>query len=358
MNQNRRQQSQRGTMLIAFGIAAVVLAGLSALAVDVVVAYVVKANLTDSVDAALLSAARVSATERDQVASNVFQANFPQDSMMASSMSHSPVQFDGATNTLTMTATATSPTYFMRVFGHPELPVNAVATVGLPSAAPPPELLVVDEDAIDTGVSSLQTHCGTDITKCINDDLADLNVRTLLFTRPAGSTYAPASDIILPTGQIGDEGLFKFGSSAPCSWDVSLDCQVSNQNGAEFTLEQYILTEGNASNESNLDKVRDVFPLRTDEIEDLVGKTVCAVVYGSDISVDFYQHHASLKGATTGLTAFHVTALAGSGGSSSSLPNIQVNLLDPVDVASTCSAAAAGHGSGPGPVAMTPFLVR
>ncbi len=192
-------------------------------------------------------------------------------------------------------------------------------------------LLVIDEDSIDNGtpaiaqISAAPTHCGNDSPSvCVNDDIANPGVRTLLFTR--GRDVTPLGGLTLPTGQTGDAGLFKFTKADP---------QRSQQNGATFTKAEFITATGAASNENNLDKVEGVKPLDAADINGLAGKTVCAVVYDSDISVDLPANYASLKGANLGLTSFRVTAV-GADPSGSPLPPITVELLPSADVMAAC----------------------
>ena len=140
------------------------------------------------------------------------------------------------------------------------------------------------------------------------------------------------SGLVLPTGEVGDEGLFKFTNPDP---------QSSEQDDSiAFTLQEFIFAAGDAADENNLDKINGVVPLSEADIVALVGQTVCAVVYDSDVSADVPAGFASLKGATLGLTAFTVTAVGpGPDGSDKSLPVITVDLLPSTDVVSTCQRA-------------------
>lgn len=69
---------------------------------------------------------------------------------------------------------------------------------------------------------------------------------------------------------------------------------------------------------------------------DCEGKTVCAVVYDSDISRNTDPPFGSLKGATLGLTAFRVTAVNPHPARGSYLPLITVDLLPSADVQGAC----------------------
>jgi hypothetical protein len=203
--------------------------------------------------------------------------------------------------------------------------------------------LLIDEDAIDNGTKSIEEisfgepYCGEgNPDVCVNDDIANPGVRDFLFTR--GRNITPYSGLVLPTGQVGDEGLFTF---------TSPDLQVSLQNGAEFTIMEFIEASGAAEDENNLDKIEGVVPLRHAEIYALEGYTVCAVVYDSDISVDVPAGFASLKGATMGLTAFDVTAVNENPLGGSYLPLITVDLLPSSDVQSVCGKIGGGHEEPP-----------
>ena len=97
----------------------------------------------------------------------------------------------------------------------------------------------------------------------------------------------------------------------------------------------------NAADENNLDKINGVAPLDTNaKITALLGRTFCALVYDSDISVDVSDGYGSLKGATHGLIAFTVTGI-GADPDGSVLPSIVVDLVDSDDVQRVCDAVAA-----------------
>jgi len=176
-------------------------------------------------------------------------------------------------------------------------------------------------------ISNASPFCGGgNVATCINDDIAGLGQRTLLFTR--GINITPYSGLILNSGQIGDEGFFRFTKPDP---------QTSLQNGAQFTMRHFVESTCAAADENNLDKIDGVVPMRND-LYDLAGKTVCAVAYDS---VDFANGFASLKGATLGLTAFTVTAVNPHPDGGSYLPRLTIDLLPSAEVASTCGSAVA-----------------
>jgi len=316
---------------MAAGILAFTAAG--GLAVDSVLVMMVRSRLQSAVDGALMAGVRAPSDARSSTASSVFAANFPTGYLLTSSRSVSPLSNSG--NVYSMTGTAVLPTFFMGLVNRNSLTVNATASVTLVPASDPVEMILIDEDTIDNGLSVIQTLSGNPVkcgnsnsARCVNDDIANLYVRTQLFTR--GLNILPYSPLTLPTGQTGDEGLFRFTSPDP---------QTSQQNGATFTMAELLTATGAASNENNLDKIDDVFPMRTTEIQGMAGKKFCALVYDSDVSVDTSSHYAVLKGATMGITAFTVTSVGTASGST--LPGITVSLLSSAEVTSTCAAAKA-----------------
>ena len=63
------------------------------------------------------------------------------------------------------------------------------------------------------------------------------------------------------------------------------------------------------SSQARLDKVRDVAPLRNQDLVQLVGKTCVAVVYDSDINIDYQPLYSNLQGERYGLFTFKVEAV-------------------------------------------------
>lgn len=211
--------------------------------------------------------------------------------------------------------------------------VVAISTLTPAMPAGAQIFLIIDEDSIDNGTKTIekisfrQPKCGRgNPAVCVNDDIANPGVRELLFTR--GKDMTPFSGLVLPTGQVGDEGLFMFTNSDP---------QVSLQNGATFTISEFIEASEAAADENNLDKIDGVVPLDSADIYALEGQTVCAVVYDSDVSVDVAAGFGNLKGATLGVTGFTVTAVSPNPAGGSYLPLIKVDLLPSGDVRDTCA---------------------
>jgi len=85
--------------------------------------------------------------------------------------------------------------------------------------------------------------------------------------------------------------------------------------------------------ESILDKIPDVTPLRFSGLKLLEGERVCAVVYDSDISINYDPLDGNLKGANLGTVAFEVLSVTTlTDASSSSLPLVEVEILDAEEV--------------------------
>ena len=130
---------------------------------------------------------------------------------------------------------------------------------------------------------------------------------------------------------MGDEGWFAL-KTIPASWDAA--------GPTADGLTNYLLAgpglgtpDAFGDREALLDKIPDVTPLRATGLKQLQGKRVCAVVYDSDISVNYDPLDGSLKGANLGIVAFEVlSVMTLTGFSSSSLPEVEVESLDASEV--------------------------
>ena len=323
-----KRNSKNGQIIILFAVCVVLLMGAAGMAMDLIYAYVVSARLRTAVDAAAFTAVRGDENALDATAQNTFNANFPSGHLNTLSSSLAPLDVSG--DDVTCSGTASLPTYFLRFFGYSNLNVGARAIIrrdgtGIPVA------LVIDEDTIDNGLPGIEQISfsaplcgGGDPSVCVNDDIADPGIRDRLFTR--GSDITPYSEITLPGGQQGDAGIFTFGNGG--------HQQQSQQGGPIYTIHEFIKGIGAANNQSNLDKADQVRPLTDTEFNDLLGVTVCAVVYDSDVSYDEVDQYANLQGANLGLAAFTVTAVTPQGGSLH--PNITVDLIPSSQIKELC----------------------
>lgn len=156
-----------------------------------------------------------------------------------------------------------------------------------------------------------------------NDQLAELGLRLPLsyFQQNIGKT------IELYTGEVGDEGWHAL-TTIPTSW--------INAGPASIRALNYLTAGpglGAKSPDDNrdalLDKVPNVTPLRATGLRMLVGKTVLAVVYDSEISINYSPLLGNLQGANLGIVAFDVLEVnQRTDGSSGSLPRVKILIRD------------------------------
>ena len=187
-----------------------------------------------------------------------------------------------------------------------------------------PLALVIDEDSIDNGHPP---NFFSDVD--VNDDIADIGLRSQLpfFKDNVGFL------ITLHTGEVGDEGWFAL-KTIPDSWAGAgpTDDGLLNFVGLLSEPAPHDVGPGLGSggdSEALLDKIPDVTPLRATGLAQLEGETVCAVVFDSDISINYDPLYGSLKGANLGTVAFDVVGVrARTDGSSGSLPEVDIEILD------------------------------
>jgi len=182
----------------------------------------------------------------------------------------------------------------------------------------PPIFLVIDEDSIDNG-NPPNFFDGDDV----NEDNADIGVRAQLpfFANNVGN------EITLHTGEVGDEGWFAL-KTIPDEWN---DAGPTTDGLRNFFLAGPGLgtADGDGDREAQLDKIPDVTPLRAAGLKSLEGEIVCAVVYDSDVSMNFDPLNGSLKGSNLGIVAFEVLKVTQlTGFSDSSLPQVDIGILD------------------------------
>jgi len=188
-----------------------------------------------------------------------------------------------------------------------------------PSSGNPPDsaiLLVIDEESIDNG-NEPNDFSDTDV----NDQLAEVGVRKTLryFEENVGKT------IDLYTGQVGDEGWHAL-KTILSSWKNAGPTDNGSQN---FLQAGPGLGGGEDDREVLLDKIPNVTPLRATGLKMLIGKTILAVVYDGDISINYSPLNGNLQGANLGLVAFDVIEVVErTDGSTSSLPRVTVTIRD------------------------------
>lgn len=345
---NRRRR--RGQALLPMALALTALLGMAGLAIDTTRAYMVRAMLSNAVDGAALAAARVpEQRQMEAVAEAVFQANFPDGALGtakertggAASPAGRRLRFDPASGRVAFEANTSIETYFMVVLGQPRVNVSASA-IALRAASgddAAPLLVLADEDTIHPAIASVREFCGErNLQECLNGDIAGEAVRAPLFARPS-PPEAGTAILSLPTGRVGDEGLFRFGAASQEQYD--------RRSQAAFSIREFVEASGAAASASRLSEVEDVTPLHAADLAALEGREVCAVVFDGDITLEPAQHYGRLDGATRGVAAWRVTSVASE---SSALPELRVELFSAArgaDVCARAGASAALAGSTP-----------
>lgn len=192
-----------------------------------------------------------------------------------------------------------------------------------PGLTPPDAavLLVIDEESIDNG-NEPNNFSAVDV----NDQIARVGQREILryFKDNVGKT------IDLYTGQVGDEGWHAL-KTIPASWKNA----GPTDNGARnFLAAGPGLGSGDDDPEVLLDKIPNVTPLRATGLKMLIGQTVLAVVYDSDVSINYSPLNGNLMGANLGLVAFEVLEVnQRTDGSTSSLPRVTVRIRSVTEAA-------------------------
>ncbi|PRY87119.1 hypothetical protein [Mongoliibacter ruber] len=179
-------------------------------------------------------------------------------------------------------------------------------------------VLLIDEDGIDNG-DGLNNFSEIDV----NDDKARVGLREQLsfFKNNAGKT------IELNSGQMGDEAWFAL-TSIPNTW---INAGPTDNGTENFLAPGPGLGSPNIDDDREvlLDDISGVTPLRATGLKMLEGKKVLAVVYDSDININYSPMRGNLKGENLGLVAFEVISIRkNEEGSSSSLPIVKIQILD------------------------------
>jgi hypothetical protein len=204
-------------------------------------------------------------------------------------------------------------------------------------------LLIIDEDSIDNGIhfhpaGGLITPDGPDFFTDleVNDDRPGKTQRAILryFDDHVGET------ITVKTGQTGDEGWFA-PTCIPAKWISGSSNTCLEDSARQTAIDKFWGKNGPSGipSQSKLDKIPAVMPLRALGLNALVGKDICAVVYDSDISINYDRStfpftSGNLQGETLGIVAFTVTQTRTLDGfSSSTLPQVTLTIND----ASTCN---------------------
>ena len=175
----------------------------------------------------------------------------------------------------------------------------------------PPELclVIIDEDTIDNNISSIETAAdarGTTSDHLVNDDAPFTPPITPAVTPPlhwSSDLLIPGEEVLLPGGQVQDEGVFALPPKDPVSGLIAYEDFQRSTRSYEDWIDAFIKSH---LTQEELDKVLGVMPLRNNDLRALVGKDCIAVVYDSDISINYQPVYGNLQGGRYGLFAFHV----------------------------------------------------
>jgi hypothetical protein len=182
--------------------------------------------------------------------------------------------------------------------------------------------LLIDEDSINNG-NEPNNFTDTDV----NDQLATTGLRDQLryFRENEGKT------IDLYTGQVGDEGWFAI-KTIPNTW---INAGPTNNGAQNYIAPGPGLGSPNIDDDREvlLDEIPNVTPLRAKGLKMLEGSTVLAVVYDSDININYSPLEGNLMGENLGMVAFQVLGVRErTDGISSSLPKVSIKILNVNDV--------------------------
>ena len=198
---------------------------------------------------------------------------------------------------------------------------QGICLAAVPAAVPNAvTFLVIDDGSIDNGapaIVALADQLGSTPAFLVNDGIAAPGLRTEL-------PIPISTELTLGTGQVGGEGWHAL-KTIPASWDAA---------GPDDGLRNYVNaapglgTEGDP--EALLDKIPDVTPLRTAGLQMLLDKTGCALVYDSNVSVNYDPLQGNLGGPNLGLIAFTVMGVGDPVGSV--LPPVDIVVEDTAEV--------------------------
>ena len=116
---------RRGVAAVFLAVSLIPMVGAVGLAIDSSLGYLLKARMSKSLDAAGLAAGRKALDDdAEEIARAYFDANFGED-LGDIELTDFEFELDDEQRHVTLSAEATTPTYFMRVFGHDLMTVSA-----------------------------------------------------------------------------------------------------------------------------------------------------------------------------------------------------------------------------------------
>ena len=179
-------------------------------------------------------------------------------------------------------------------------------------------LMALDESSIDNGIGP-NGFSESDV----NDQIAAVGQRSQLkyFKENGGKT------IDLYTGQVGNEGWFAL-KNIPNRW---VNAGPTDNGAMNYLTTGPGLGAPNIDGDSEvlLNEIPLVTPLRAEGIEMLKGIKVLAVVYDSDINVNYSPLEGNLQGANLGMVAFEVMEVKKrTEGNDLDLPVVTIKILN------------------------------
>ena len=287
---------QRGQVLPFVAVGLLAMLGGGGLTVDAGHAYLVRAQLQNSSNAAALAAAGVvydnSSTQNPTSYADTFSSqtvgddNFmaalgtvtttvtPKCLNMLMPSGGTPCASGAANNAVQVTQTTTVPTYFMKLFGRPTLTVSATATASMQGNGQPWNVAIILDS---TGsMSSPDANCGSGVTQfgCATTGIqmmlgganpcasgyatcttSNANLSIALFSFPGITTNTVADDI---TDCATTPGFMLYSlpptnatSYSPASYKISNTTWTSTYEIVPFSSDYYSATASNHLNTSS-----------------------------------------------------------------------------------------------------------
>ena len=210
---NCAMRHRKGFAVILTTLSLVLLVPMVGLAIDVSILYMIRAKLSAAVDAAVLAGAQSlangadAATQRanaQDAATRFFNANFPSGYWGSSNVNFPPAVIDDSTTpnyrTVSATASATAPLYFLRVFGPDTTTVAIGAQAGRRDAL---VMLVLDRSGSMTNPFQGTTACAImkqDAAQFLTYFAPGRDMMGLVIFGASSFVYAPTTSFNQPDG--------------------------------------------------------------------------------------------------------------------------------------------------------------
>lgn len=255
-----RLRRREGQALVLTAVTLLLLVGLCAFAIDLGMAYAVKAKLNSAVDAAALEAGRsvksgASDSERitsaTQAATNFFTANFPTGILGTTLVEPSPsidkLEHDKTSGTWTIgiSASAVAPVFFGRIF---DKKITVVSSA-------------------EATIKTLDMMIVLDCSGSMADDFTALQT--------AAKTFVNG----FQDGEGGDRiGLVTFASGA----DLDPDAEIDDHRGYNKTKLNYLINAADAIGATNAEEAMRLAKDQLDGISESKRSTLRVIVFFSD----------------------------------------------------------------------------